>query len=131
MDKKITDLKNRKHTLFTSTISGEENDEVMLLGKKLTDVAQNKSFAAIVGSLWLGRELKSKKTEAFIDLVLKLLVDHGPYQSGAINTMISARAGKDLVSSLVSGLLTIGPHFGGAVNGAAKVWFESVERKLA
>ena len=45
--------------------------------------------------------------------------------------MIAARAGKDFVSSLVSGLLTIGPRFGGAVNGAAKVWFDSVSAGLA
>jgi citrate synthase len=126
MDVKLSELKDRKHTLFTSTISGEVNNEVVLLGKKLTDVAQNRSFAAIVGSLWLGNELKSEKTTAFIDLVLKLLVDHGPYQSGAVNTIISARAGKDLVSSLVSGLLTIGPRFGGAINDSAQVFYTSV-----
>jgi citrate synthase len=40
--------------------------------------------------------------------------------------MISARAGKDLVSSLVTGLLTIGPRFGGAVNTAAGAWLEGV-----
>lgn len=33
--------------------------------------------------------------------------DHGPAVSGAHNTIVCARAGKDLVSSLVSGLLTI------------------------
>lgn len=34
--------------------------------------------------------------------------DHGPAVSGAHNTIVTARAGKDLVSSLASGLLTIG-----------------------
>lgn len=33
--------------------------------------------------------------------------DHGPAVSGAHNTIVTARAGKDLVSSLTSGLLTI------------------------
>ena len=33
--------------------------------------------------------------------------DHGPAVSGAHNTIVAARAGKDLVSSLASGLLTI------------------------
>jgi hypothetical protein len=33
--------------------------------------------------------------------------DHGPAVSGAHNTIVCARAGKDLVSSLVSGLLTV------------------------
>ena len=33
--------------------------------------------------------------------------DHGPAVSGAHNTIVCSRAGKDLVSSLTSGLLTI------------------------
>lgn len=36
-----------------------------------------------------------------------------------MNTIITARAGKDLVSSLAAGLLTIGDRFGGALDGAA------------
>ncbi len=127
----MDDLSHREHSLFTSTISGDVDGDPTILGQNLTKVATTRSFAWIVGSLWLGRSLKSPKTEKVLSQALNLLVDHGPYVSGAVNTMISARAGKDLVSSLVSGLLTIGPRFGGAVNGAAKVWFESVERKLA
>ncbi len=122
----MDNLNNRTHSLFTTTISGDIGGEPTILGQNLTGVATSQSLSWIVGSLWLGRELKSKKTEEAIDLSLRLLVDHGPYVSGAVNTMITARAGRDLVSSLVAGLLTIGPRFGGAVNGAAKVWFESL-----
>lgn len=122
----MDNLNNRTHSLFTTTISGDVGGEPTVLGKNLTSLATSHSLAYLAGSLWLGRPLKSKKTESAIDLALKLLVDHGPYVSGAVNTMITARAGRDLVSSLASGLLTIGPRFGGAVNGAAKIWFESV-----
>lgn len=44
-------------------------------------------------------------------MVLMITADHGPAVSGAHNTIITARAGKDLVSSLVSGLVTIGKWF--------------------
>jgi citrate synthase len=127
----MEDLNGRTHSLFTSTISGDVGGEPTILGQNLTTIAKEKSFAWIVGSLWIGKELKSKKTESAIDLALRLLVDHGPYVSGAVNTMITARAGKDLISSLVTGLLTIGPRFGGAVNGAAKVWFENSDKNAA
>ena len=53
-------------------------------------------------------------------MVLQLTADHGPAVSGAMNTIITARAGKDLISSLVAGLLTIGDRFGGALDGAAQ-----------
>jgi len=127
----MDNLAGRTHSLFTSTVSGDVDGETMIVGKSLTKLATTQSLGYIVGSMWLGRPLKSKKTEAAISLALRLLVDNGPYVSGAVNTIITARAGKDLISSLVAGLLTIGPRFGGAVNGAAKTWFDSVSSKLS
>jgi ATP citrate (pro-S)-lyase len=76
--------------------------------------------------MFLGKQTHSAELERFVDYVLRLLVDHGPYVSGAINTIVTARAGRDLVSSLAAGLLTIGPRFGGAVNQAAATWLEGV-----
>ena len=46
----------------------------------------------------------------FIEHCLMVTADHGPAVSGAHNTIVCARAGKDLISSLVSGLLTIVRH---------------------
>ncbi|MEN2500704.1 MAG: hypothetical protein MHMPM18_004855, partial [Marteilia pararefringens] len=43
----------------------------------------------------------------------------GPCVSAAHNTIVASRAGKDLVSSVASGLLTIGSRFGGAMDQAA------------
>ena len=43
----------------------------------------------------------------FIEMCLMVTADHGPAVSGAHNTIVCARAGKDLISSLTSGLLTI------------------------
>ena len=40
-------------------------------------------------------------------MCLMVTADHGPAVSGAHNTIVCARAGKDLVSCLTSGLLTI------------------------
>jgi citrate synthase len=51
---------------------------------------------------------------------IMLCADHGPCVSGAHNSIVTSRAGKDLVSCLVSGLLTIGPRFGGAIDDAAR-----------
>lgn len=67
----------------------------------------------------------------FIEICLMLTADHGPAVSGAHNTIVCARAGKDLISSLVSGLLTIGDRFGGALDGAAKTFTEAIEKGLS
>ncbi|MEO6508752.1 MAG: hypothetical protein ABIO02_02265, partial [Patescibacteria group bacterium] len=75
LDKKIEEINSRKSALFISTISGEKDDEVELLGEEQTSLIQNNSFASIVISLLLGKKIKSKEVEQFTDLVLKMLID--------------------------------------------------------
>lgn len=120
----LASMDDRKSALFASSISKDENGDVMILGEELTQFASGNSFAKIASSLFLGKKIGSPELEKFVDFVLRISVDHGPYVSGAVNTMITARAGRDLVSSLAAGLLTIGPRFGGAVNEAARNWLE-------
>ena len=45
-----------------------------------------------------------------------------PLDCSAMNTIVASRAGKDLISSLASGLLTIGSRFGGALDEAASMF---------
>jgi ATP citrate (pro-S)-lyase len=124
-------ISGRKAALIATTVSGDAADgEVQVLDQGLLELADSNTFAGIVISMFLGRPVKSPELIAFVDYILKLLVDHGPYVSGAVNTIITARAGRDLVSSLSAGLLTIGPRFGGAVNQAAVIWLEGVSGNL-
>jgi len=58
------------------------------------------------------------------------VADHGPCVSGAHNTIVASRAGKDLVSCVCSGMLTIGPRFGGAVDDAARCFKRAVDDGL-
>jgi ATP citrate (pro-S)-lyase len=109
----------RKRSMIVSHISGEKDENVVLLGQDLMKTVEDNSIASLVLSMLLGKQIESEKAVDFVDFVFKLLVDHGPYVSGALNTIVSARAGKDLVSSLTAGLMTIGPRFGGAINAAA------------
>lgn len=74
----------------------------------------------------LQRPSVSPELISFTDNVFAELIDHGPHVSGAVNSIITARAGRDMSSALATGVLTIGDRFGGAINDAAKVWQESV-----
>lgn len=125
----MEELNNRQSALITTSISADHDGKPSLLNEDLLSFAKTNSFAAITASLFLGKKIKSKKLEEFVDFVLRLLVDHGPYVSGAVNTIITARAGRDMVSALSSGLLTIGPRFGGAINQAATNWLDGVVQK--
>jgi citrate synthase len=122
----VSELNSRTAALITSSISGDHDGQPSLLHEDLLTFAKSNSFAAITASLFLGKKIKSQELETFVDFVLRLLVDHGPYVSGAVNTIITARAGRDLVSSLSAGLLTVGPRFGGAINQAATNWLIGV-----
>lgn len=48
----------------------------------------------------------------------------------AMNTIVASRAGKDLISSLASGLLTIGSRFGGALDEAAFMFSDARDTGL-
>ena len=122
----IENMDDRHHALISSSISKDVDGDVKILGEDLLPFAKDNSFAKIATSLFLGKKINSSDTEELVDFILKVSVDHGPYVSGALNTIVSARAGKDLVSSLSTGLLTIGPRFGGALNEAARNWLAGV-----
>jgi succinyl-CoA synthetase alpha subunit len=122
-NKALAEGKIRVPTHFVSTITDERGDQPLYAGIPLTEVVENgHGIGGVIGLLWFKKELPNWAT-GFIELVVQIVADHGPAVSGAHNAIIAARAGKDLISSLVSGLLTIGPRFGGAIDGAA-YWFK-------
>ena len=109
----------RKPASFISTISDDRGEELRYCGVKISKIFEEKwGLGGVIGLLWFKKDLPMWARE-FIERVVLLTADHGPAVSGAHNSIIAARAGKDLISSLVSGLLTIGPRFGGAVQGSA------------
>jgi succinyl-CoA synthetase alpha subunit len=119
-------IKKRTPALFINRVSSDDGGKVKILGTPLTEFINNKRLTDIALYMFLGRQVKSKELAEFFDLSVRLLVDHGPQVSGAVNTMITARAGKDITASLASGILTIGPRFGGAINQAAINWFGAI-----
>ncbi len=122
-------LKKRKKTNFTSTISDERGDELTYNNILISTHVEQNSIAKVIWHLWLKKDLPDFAVK-FIETVLILLADHWPAVSGATNTIVSARAGKDVVSSLISWLATIWPRFGGAVTGAGKRLIDAVERNI-
>lgn len=109
----------RRTGRFICTVSDDRGEEVLYGGVPLSRIIEeNYSFGDVISLLWFKRKLPEWATE-FLEMAIKTVADHGPCVSGAHNAIVTARAGKDLVSSLVSGLLTVGPRFGGAIDGAA------------
>lgn len=121
----------RKPTNFTCTISDDSKDELIYAGHKISKViGENYSVGETIGLLWFKERLPKWAAE-FMEIVIKLCADHGPAVSGAHNTIVTARAGRDLMSAVASGILTIGPRFGGAVAGAALMFKDAQDRQLS
>ena len=121
----------RKSTDVICSISNDTGEEATYFGEPISKVAkdQNLGLGYVIGLLWFKKQLP-KEACNFLEMTLKILADHGPCVSGAHNAIVASRAGKDLISSLVSGLLTIGPRFGGAIDGAAQHFKDAVDRNL-
>jgi succinyl-CoA synthetase alpha subunit len=121
----------RKATNFVSTICDERGEVHNYCGVPMDEVIKKGyGIGGVIGLLWFKKELPKYACQ-FIELVIQIIADHGPAVSGAQNTIVTARAGKDLIQSLVSGIVTIGPRFGGAVNGAADHFRMGMNKKLA
>ena len=125
-----SDFSHRTQSLFTSTISAETPDGYAFVGKTLQDWSAEGDIAAQITAGLLGQAPKSDLTVELVRTIFLLSVDHGPQVSGALNTIVTARAGKGIVDSLAAGLMTIGPRFGGAVSDAAREWFDGVSAGL-
>ncbi|NOR57888.1 MAG: ATP citrate synthase [Sulfurimonas sp.] len=114
--------KVRKAKEFICTISDDTGEEATYAGYPISAVATPETgfgIGDVISLLWFKKRYPTWATE-FIETVIKTVADHGPAVSGAHNCKVTARAGKDVISSLVTGLLTIGPRFGGAIDDAAR-----------
>ncbi|KAJ5584883.1 uncharacterized protein N7459_004683 [Penicillium hispanicum] len=121
----------RKPAAFISTISDDRGQELLYAGMPISDVfKEDIGIGGVMSLLWFRRRLP-RFASKFLEMVLMLTADHGPAVSGAMNTIITTRAGKDLISALVSGLLTIGSRFGGALDGAAEEFTKAFDKGLS
>merc|ERR1712227_106064 len=120
----------RKPASFMTSICDERGQELLYAGIPITEVfRQDMGIGGVLSLLWFQKRLPDYAAK-FLEMCLIVTADHGPAVSGAHNTIVCARAGKDLISSLTSGLLTIGDRFGGALDGAAKQFSNALDTGL-
>ena len=120
----------RKPSNFICTISDDRGEELLYGKMSISEVfKQDIGIGGVLSILWFKRQLPNYATK-FIEMAIMVTADHGPAVSAAHNAIVAARAGKDLMSSVASGMLTIGPRFGGAIDGAAQSFSDAYDRGL-
>ena len=120
----------RKPSNFICTISDDRGEELLYGKMPISEIFRKDiGIGGVLSILWFKRQFPAYAAK-FIEMTIMVTADHGPAVSGAHNTIVAARAGKDLISSVVSGTLTIGPRFGGAIDGAAQMFSDAYDRGL-
>ena len=120
----------RKPSNFICTISDDRGEELLYGKMPISEVFKKDiGIGGVLSILWFKRQFPPYATK-FIEMAIMVTADHGPAVSGAHNAIVAARAGKDLISSVASGMLTIGPRFGGAIDGAAQSFSDAYDRGL-
>jgi ATP-citrate lyase alpha-subunit len=124
--------KIRRAKNFICTISDDRGEEATYAGVPISSVATpdtGYSIGDVMALLWFKKKYPKWATN-FIETVVKTVADHGPAVSGAHNAKVTARAGKNITDCVISGILTIGPRFGGAIDGAAKYFKYAYENNM-
>ena len=121
---------NRTHTHLQCTISSDRGDEATYGKKSIAYFIHEGSLLKALTTLWWKTEL-SNDILTYLEMILCAIADHGPCVAGAHNAIVAATAGKDPIDCLCSGLLTIGPRFGGATDDAARSFHEALARGIS
>jgi len=120
----------RRPTNIICTISDDRGEELLFAGLTISKIIrEGYSIGDVISLLWFKKRLPRYVTE-FLELALKVTADHGPCVAAAHNAIVTASAGKDLTAAVASGVLTIGPRFGGAIDDAARYFKDALERGL-
>ncbi len=120
----------RKPTNIVSSISDDRGEEPTYYNVLMSDLfKKGYSIGDVISLLWFKKKLP-KYASKFIEMTIMITADHGPAVSGAHNAIVAARAGKDITAALSSGILTIGPRFGGALNDAARYFKHAVDSRM-
>lgn len=121
---------DRQHSHVQCTISNDTGEEATYGGVPISNFIKEGSLVKAISKLWWKTDLNTE-TLSYLEMILTAIADHGPAVAGAHNAIVAASAAKDTVSALCSGLLTIGPRFGGAVDAAARTFADAQKRGLS
>lgn len=130
-------IQQRRKPRYVTSIVGDTSEELKYDNIPVEDFCLDSNnclkkggLGRTVGHLWFKKELPKIYCQ-LIELIMILCADHGMAVSGGQNVVVTTRAGKNMTESLTSGLLTIGPKFGGAVSSSASNFYNSYQENLS
>src|SRR3989338_10234930 len=112
---------------WKSGITGHFDGVPHIRGYKLPEMLKKLSFTQAI-FLVLKSELPNEKEEAMMNAILVASIDHGVEAPSTTVARITASCGVPLSTAVATGVAAIGDSHGGAIEQAAKVFQEIVEK---
>jgi citrate synthase len=114
---------------FSTQVSGEKDGIHYIRSKPLSELVGTMSFASAVYFMITG-QIPTHAQEQVFNALLVASLDHGISPASGFVPRVVASTGNDLIHSLASGLLALGPYHGGAITGAAEILQQVKEHGL-
>ena len=111
---------------WVTRITRIEPNRIAVRGQKVDELMGQFSFAQVVYLILKG-ELPSESHSRVVDAIMVASIDHGVTPPSAVTARSVASCGVPLTAALAAGVLSIGRHHGGAVEGCMKALMGAVD----
>lgn len=105
---------------WKTTISSATEEKTLIRGYDLDELMSKANFTQMIFLLWKG-ELPTKKEEALLNTILVASAEHGISPPSITVARIAYSGSGQLNSAVAAGILAIGKHHGGAIEGCAQL----------
>lgn len=111
--------------MFRTKIGEAFEGEGLVRGYKLSDLIENSSIAEVIYLLLRG-ELPSPNQEKMINALIVSASEHGVRPPSIMAARIIANCGVQFQAAVAGGILALGDHHGGAIDGCMKLLQDGV-----
>ncbi len=100
---------------FKTEIIHRQNDELILRGQRLTSLIAEADFVSTLFLSLTGRKPKNSEKKV-LNAILVAAIDQGIEASSGFVPRVVAASGNEMLPSMASALLVLGPYHGGAIS---------------
>ncbi len=115
---------------WKTKISDSKESGAVIRGKKLDELVGKVSFTEMIYLVLKGK-LPTQSEKNILDAIFVSAAEHGIAVPSATTARIAASGSGNFVQSVAAGILALGKHHGGAIEGCARVLQESAGKKTA
>ncbi len=115
---------------WKTKIADSKESGAVIRGKKLDELVGKVSFTEMIYLVLKGR-LPAQNEKNVLDAIFVSAAEHGVAVPSVTTARIAASGSGNFVQSVAAGILALGRHHGGAIEGCARVLQENTGKKTA